>query len=73
MTRSNRPAGVFLTNNEAASFLRLSPRTLEKHRTLNSGPRYCKFGRRVLYALHDLEAYTESRWHGRSKDSVALR
>jgi hypothetical protein len=73
MTRSSRPVGVFLTNKEAASFLRLSPRTLEKHRTLNSGPRYRKFGRRVLYALQDLEAYTDTRWYGRTKDSVTGR
>jgi len=73
MTRSNRPPGVFLTNNEAASFLRLSPRTLEKHRCLNSGPRYRKFGRRVLYALRDLEVWTEARWHTTSKHSMGGR
>ena len=29
----------FLTNDEAAAFLRLSPRTLEKQRVLGGGPR----------------------------------
>jgi hypothetical protein len=60
MTRSYRPNRVFLTNAEAANFLRLSPRTLEKRRRHGGGPRYCKFGRRVLYGLNDLEAWVKS-------------
>jgi len=51
----------YLTNEEAAMFLRLSPRTLEKHRVLGGGPRFRKFGRRVLYAMADLEAWADSR------------
>ena len=51
----------YLNNNEAAEFLRLSPRTLEKQRMLGSGPRYHKFGRRVLYAFEDLEAWSNAR------------
>ena len=51
----------YLTNEEAAEFLRLSPRTLEKHRILGTGPRFRKFGRRVLYALADLEAWADAR------------
>ncbi len=47
----------YLTNNEAAAYLRLSPRTLEKHRVIGGGPRFHKFGRRVMYALADLEAW----------------
>ena len=46
----------FLTNDEAAAFLRLSPRTLEKQRVLGGGPRYRKFGARVLYAVGDLRS-----------------
>jgi hypothetical protein len=41
--------------------LRLSPRTLEKHRVLGGGPRFRKFGRRVLYAVSDLEAWADAR------------
>jgi len=48
----------YLTNREAAEFLRLSPRTLEKRRMLGGGPRYHKFGRRVVYAFEDLEAWS---------------
>lgn len=51
----------YLTNNEAAAFLRLSPRTLEKQRVIGGGPRFRKFGRRVLYALSDLEAWADAR------------
>src|SRR5690606_41276416 len=36
----------YLTNDEAAGFLRLSPRTLEKQRVIGGGPRFRKFGRR---------------------------
>src|SRR5690606_8379389 len=47
----------YLTNNEAAAFLRLSPRTLEKQRVIGGGPRFHTFGQRVMYALTDLEAW----------------
>src|ERR1017187_9181630 len=39
---------------EAARFLSLSGRTLEKHRTYGTGPAYRKLGGRVVYALEDL-------------------
>lgn len=51
----------YLTNDEAASFLRLSPRTLEKQRVIGGGPRFRKFGRRVMYAVADLEAWADAR------------
>ena len=51
----------YLTNNEAADFLRLSPRTLEKQRVIGGGPRFRKFGRRVMYAITDLEAWADAR------------
>ena len=51
----------YLTNDEAAAFLRLSPRTLEKQRVIGGGPRFRKFGRRVLYAIEDLEAWANAR------------
>ncbi|UTW08203.1 helix-turn-helix domain-containing protein [Pseudomonas benzenivorans] len=55
------PAPRYLTNHEAAAFLRLSPRTLEKQRVIGGGPRFHKFGRRVMYALTDLEAWAGER------------
>ena len=51
----------YLTNDEAADFLRLSPRTLEKQRVIGGGPRFRKFGRRVMYAISDLEAWADAR------------
>jgi Helix-turn-helix domain len=57
----NKPAVVFLDNKEAADFLKLSPRTLEKHRVIGGGPKFRKFGRRVVYALADLEAWANAR------------
>lgn len=48
-----------LRTQEAARFLGISLRTLEKHRTYGTGPIYRKVGGRVLYAVHDLEAWTE--------------
>src|SRR6185437_13765588 len=53
----------YLTNTEAAQFLRLSPRTLEKQRILGGGPRYRKFGRRVRYAIDELEGWANQRGH----------
>ncbi|MGI4813666.1 MAG: helix-turn-helix transcriptional regulator [Janthinobacterium lividum] len=51
----------FLTNDEASALLRLSPRTLEKHRVIGGGPRFRKFGRRVMYAVADLIAWADTR------------
>lgn len=56
-----RPKPRYLTTEEAAEFLRLSSRTLEKHRSTGGGPRYRKLGRRVLYTIADLEAWAEAR------------
>ncbi|CAM2795062.1 hypothetical protein BDI01nite_14120 [Brevundimonas diminuta] len=39
----------YLRTPEAARFLGLSGRTLEKHRTYGTGPRYSKIGGRVPY------------------------
>ncbi len=52
--RPNLP--TYLTNQEADALLRLSPRTLEKQRVIGGGPSFRKFGRRVPYALEDLES-----------------
>ena len=51
----------YLTCAEAAEFLRLSPRTLEKHRTIGGGPRFRRFCGRIFYAIQDLEAWAEAR------------
>ena len=47
----------YLRTPEAARFLGLSGRTLEKHRSYGTGPAYRKLGGRAVYALEDIEAW----------------
>jgi predicted DNA-binding transcriptional regulator AlpA len=49
----------FLRTKEAAEFLSLSARTLEKHRTYGTGPAYRKLGGRVVYSIDELEAWAD--------------
>ena len=49
----------YLRTAEAARYLGLSPRTLEKHRIYGTGPAYRKIGARVVYALADLNAWAD--------------
>jgi len=49
----------YLRTPEAARFLGLSGRTLEKHRTYGTGPRYSKLGGRVVYRIEDLQAWAD--------------
>jgi predicted DNA-binding transcriptional regulator AlpA len=49
----------YLRTSEAARFLGLSGRTLEKHRTYGTGPVYRKLGGRIVYALEDLQAWAD--------------
>jgi hypothetical protein len=51
----------YLSNAQAAAYLNLSPRTLEKQRVIGGGPRFRKFGRRVVYAVADLDAWADER------------
>jgi hypothetical protein len=51
----------FVRTLEAARFLGLSGRTLEKHRARGSGPKYSKVGGRVIYAIDDLKTWAELR------------
>ena len=50
----------YLRTQEAARFLGLAPRTMEKHRTYGTGPRYSKLGGRVVYQVDDLQAWVAS-------------
>ncbi|ETW14572.1 hypothetical protein ATO8_01645 [Roseivivax marinus] len=49
----------YLRTKEAAQFLSLSARTLEKHRTYGTGPAYHKLGGRVVYSIDDLETWVQ--------------
>ncbi len=44
---------------EAARFLGLSDRTLEKHRIFGTGPTYSKLGGRVVYQIDDLDDWAK--------------
>ena len=58
---TRRSAARYLNNDEAAAYLHLSPRTLEKQRVIGGGPKFRKFGRRVVYAIEDLESWASAR------------
>jgi hypothetical protein len=44
----------YFNNVDAAAYIGLSPRTLEKYRVTGGGPIFRKLGRRVLYVADDL-------------------
>jgi predicted DNA-binding transcriptional regulator AlpA len=59
---STSPTGLpprYLRTPEAARFLSLSGRTLEKHRTYGTGPAYRKLGGRVVYSIEDLQVWAD--------------
>lgn len=49
----------YLRTPEAARFLGISGRTLEKHRTYGTGPTYRKIGGRVIYSVGDLQSWAD--------------
>ena len=49
----------FLRTPEAARFLGLSGRPLEKHRYFGTGPAYRRIGGRVVYSVDDLRAWAD--------------
>lgn len=52
---------TYLSTREAAAFLGLSPRTLDRYRVTGEGPPFFKFGSRVRYLKADLEAWAQTR------------
>jgi hypothetical protein len=50
----------YLLQSEAADLLRISERTLERWRVEGRGPRFRRFGRRVVYAQGDLDIWANS-------------
>jgi hypothetical protein len=61
----------FLTQEEAGTLIRLSPRSLERMRVEGRGPRFRKHGRLVVYALDDVLAWSERRSRQRTEGSPA--
>lgn len=66
--RPRAPNG-FLSNDQAAGFLNLSPRTLEKLRVVGGGPTFSKLGRRVVYALEDLQSWVAAKRRASTSDT----
>ena len=56
-----RQGSPFLTTDQAAEYVGLKRRTLEKMRTLGGGPPYRKHGRYVRYHIDELKAWSEGR------------
>ncbi len=51
----------YLSTREAADWLGLSTRTLDRYRVSGAGPAFHRFGSRVRYLLADLEAWAAAR------------
>jgi hypothetical protein len=65
---SSGVAPRFVRTHDAAAFLGLSGRTLEKHRCTGTGPVYRKLGGRVVYAIEDLESWAAERRRSSTSD-----
>ena len=51
----------YLSTREAAAWLGLSPRTLDRYRVSGEGPAFHRFGSRVRYLVTDLETWAAAR------------
>jgi hypothetical protein len=56
------PPAPLLDQNQAADFLRLSPRTLEAKRLSGNGPKFVRISARAIrYRIEDLQRFVEER------------
>lgn len=69
--RSEADQPRFLRTSQAALYLNLSARTLEKHRSYGTGPIYHKVGGLVLYDPADLEAWARGGRQSSTSDAGA--
>jgi hypothetical protein len=67
------PADQYLRTAEAALFLGLARRTLEKWRCVGGGPVFFKFGRVCLYRPSDLMVWAEARRRTSTSDPEGVR
>ena len=63
----------YLSTREAAEWLGLSPRTLDRYRVSGEGPAFHRFGSRVRYLAADPEAWASARRLSMSDDGPAGR
>jgi excisionase family DNA binding protein len=61
-----------LTVHEAADYLRLSRRTLERLRVSGLGPKFVKCGRSVRYRQSDLDEWISRRVVGSTSQAVEV-
>ena len=66
------PAERLLLAPEAAKHLRISERTLAKHRCYGTGPIYRKNGGRIVYTLADLETWSRRGERRSTSDEAAV-
>ena len=66
--RMNENARNYLSTRQAAEWLGLSPRTLDRYRVTGEGPVFHRFGSRVRYLLADLETWANSRRRASTSD-----
>ena len=52
---------IYLNTREAAAYLGLSTRTLDRYRVSGDGPVFLRFGGRVRYLREDLDAWARTR------------
>jgi hypothetical protein len=63
---------VLLTTQDAAAYLHVSPRTLEKWRLAGGGPRYRKLIHRVVYTQQDIDTWVEEQARTSTSDPGSL-
>lgn len=63
----------FLNTAQAAHYIGLSRRTLEKMRLTGNGPRFRKHGRYVRYHIDDLDAWSLGERRNSTSDDGARR
>lgn len=68
VTMPSRNSSPFLSTKQAAAYVGLSPRTLEKMRVVGGGPMYRKHGRYVRYHIDDLSGWSSSNAHSSTSE-----
>jgi len=58
----------FLTSKQAAAYLRVSKSYLDKLRVYGGGPRFLRFGRKILYRRSELNLWAEERCFGSTSE-----
>lgn len=65
---------TYLSTRQAAAYLGLSPRTLDRYRVSGEGPDFHRFGGRILYRKTDIEHWAaERRVSSASEEDIASR